>query len=168
MNRAMPTVLVVLAMVAACGDKEPENVPVQQQAADTTPLAAAPATKAAAPAPRPTPPPDPNAAANAELARATQVRTVQVASFPKASMAQWWVTKLQAEGAPAYATTAVVDGQEVTRLRIGAALTGAEARAIAARITDQYKWPTWITMMEDRSAVTGAMLNASRSYAAGR
>lgn len=168
MHRAMPTVLVVLAMVAACGDKEAENVPVQQQAADTTPLAAAPATKAPAPPPRPAPPPDPNAAANAELASAPQVRTVQVASFPTAAMASWWVQKLQSEGIPAYATTARVDTLEVHRLRIGAAITGAEARGLAARITDQFRWPTWITIMDDRSGVTGAMLNASRSFAAGR
>ncbi len=165
MSRWVARHILILAAVAACNrDKEP----VQTDSANSPAPPAAntkaqPQGAAARPAARPAP--DPNAAAAAELASATHVRTVQVAAFPRAAMAQWWVSKLQGAGVPAYATTATVNGEEVSRLRIGAAITGAEARALAAKIHADYQWPTWITMVEDKSALSGAMLTASRSYA---
>ena len=161
-----PAVIVVLSLVtlAACKDK-PEVVPVQQGESAANPSlskAAAPATKAP-PAPRPAPP-SPAALASAELTKATQVRTVQVGSFPNANAARWWASELQRTGIPASTVTATVDGKETTRLRVGAALTGAEARAIADRIHARYKWPVWIVMVEDRSPLSGEMLVASRAY----
>ena len=156
----------VTVALAACGKDKGADVPVQQQSADTTPLtksAPAPATKAAPPRPAPATP-SPEALAAAELAKAAMVRTVQVASFPNAAAAQWWVTELQKNGIPAYATTARVDSTTVTRLRVGAALTGAEARAIADRIHARYKWPVWITTVEDKAALPPNALFASRNY----
>jgi cell division septation protein DedD len=160
--------IVVTAMLVACGKDKAADVPVQQQAADTTPLtkaAPAPATKTAPPpAPRPAPP-SPEALAAAELASATLVRTVQVGAFPSATAATWWASELQKQGIPAYTTTARVDSAEVTRLRIGAALTAAEARAIADKIHERYKWPVWITMVDDKSVLPANALFASRTYA---
>lgn len=171
MPRPSRPALVLLAMVAltACNRDKPEAVPVQQ--GDTAPAnpaltKSAPATKAPAAPARPMVTPE--AAAAAELAKATNVRTVQVASFPSASMARWWAQKLQGDGIPAYVSVAQLDTVEVFRLRIGAAVSGAEARALADRIRAQYHWPTWITTVDDRTAVSGAMLVASRSYGAGR
>jgi len=154
-----------LAFVAGCGDKEPESVPVQQAAAP------APATTKAAPtsAPaRPDPAAAAAAAAAAEMARAPRLRTLQVGAFPDPATARWWVAELRKGGIPAYAVTAMVDSVEVTRLRIGAAVTGAEARALAEKIQARYHWPVWITMVEDRSVLPPDALSASRSYAGTR
>jgi cell division septation protein DedD len=185
MNRWAVRHIVILAALAACNrDKAPEPGATTQQAgtskaipapasanAPAGPAGAAGGTKRPANAPATAPATaDPNpaaAAAAAELARASNVRTVQVGAFPNAAAARWWESKLKSEGIPAYTTTATVGGEEVTRLRIGVALTGTEARAIADKIHARYDWPVWITIVEDRSAVTGAMLSASRRYAAG-
>lgn len=160
--------LVLALVVAACNRDKPEAVPVQQgdtaEAPALSKSAPAPVTRAPAAPARPMVTPE--AAASAELAKAAMVRTVQVASFPSASMAKWWAQKLQGEGIPAYVTTARVDTEDVHRLRIGAAVTAAEARALAGRIRAQYHWPTWVTVVDDKAAVTGAMLLTSRSYAA--
>lgn len=161
MKRTMPAVALTLVIAASCGgDKGSDGGAVQQPAPPVT-TPAAPATKAPA---RPAPP-DPAAVAAAELASAARVRTIQVAALPDPETARWWVSHLQGQGIPAYAATATVNGQEVTRLRIGVATTGADARALADRIQARYHWPVWITMVEDRSPVTGAMLVASRGYA---
>lgn len=170
MPRLSRPALVLLALVAltACNRDKPEAVPVQHgDSAPANPALtkSAPVTKAPAAPARPVITPE--AAAAAELAKAANVRTVQVASFPTAAMARWWAQKLQGDGIPAYVSVGQVDTLQVHRLRIGAALSGAEARALAGRIRAQYHWPTWITMADDRSAISGGMLVASRSYAAG-
>jgi cell division septation protein DedD len=170
MPRLSRPALVLFALVlAACNRDKPEAVPVQQgDSAPANPALtkSAPATKAPAAPARPVITPE--AAAAAELAKATNVRTVQVASFPTASMARWWAQKLQGDGIPAYVSVAQLDSVEVFRLRIGAAVSGAEARAIADRIRAQYHWPTWITTVSDRSALPANALLASRTYAGAR
>jgi cell division septation protein DedD len=166
MKGRIAAIVVATAVLSGCNKDKAADVPVQQQAADTTPLtksAPAPATKAVPTPPRPAPP-SPEALAATELANATMVRTVQVGSFPNAAAAQWWAAELQKNGIPAYTTTARVDSTDVTRLRIGAALTAAEARAIADKIHARYKWPVWITMVEDKSVLPANALFASRNY----
>jgi cell division septation protein DedD len=172
---------VALTLLAACGrDKEPEAVPVQQPA-DTAPAPAAPSQGAGAAAGSATgakaPPAGPAAsrpgagaesAAAAELARAPQVYTVQVAALTNPTQARWWVAELQRQGVPAYFTTTMVNGEEVSRLRIGAALTPAEARSVAQRIQSRYSWPVWITTVPDRSVLPANALAATRAYAAGQ
>lgn len=165
MSGASTPLVLAFLVVAACGRDKPEAFPVQQgESAAATPALTKTAPSSAAARPVVTP----ESAAGAELARATKVRTVQVASFPSAATARWWAQKLQGEGVPAYVTSATVAGAEVHRLRVGAALSGAEARALADRIRAQYRWPTWITMVDDRSVVTAGMLVGSRSYATGQ
>jgi cell division septation protein DedD len=171
MPRQSRPAFVMLALVAltACNRDKPEAVPVQQgDSAPANPALtkSAPVTRAPAAPARPVITPE--AAAAAELAKATNVRTVQVASFPSASMARWWAQKLQGEGIPAYVSVAQLDSMEVFRLRIGAAVSGAEARAIADRIRAQYHWPTWITTVSDRAALPANALLASRTYAGAR
>lgn len=154
--------IVSAALVGACNrDKTPE-VPVQQQSADSTPLTktASPATKAPAPRPAPTP----AELAAAELANAKLVRTVQVGSFPNAAEAKWWVTELRRQGIPAYTTEGSFASEPSTRLRIGAALTGAEARALADKIHARYKWPIWITTVTDKSELPANALALTRDY----
>ena len=164
--RRIAGMMVAVAALSACNrDKAPE-VPVEQQPANPAPAtkAAPPPPTKAAPAPARPAPPSPEALAAAELANAPRVRTVQVAALPDAATARWWVGELQKQGLPAYVTTAIVDSQEVTRLRIGAALSADEARALAAKIQARYKWPAWITMVEDKSALPANALFATRNY----
>jgi cell division septation protein DedD len=104
--------------------------------------------------------------ASAELASATNVRTVQVAAYPTASPANWWVGELKRQSIPAYVLQSTVDGKVVYRVRIGATMTGAEARSVAQKIHARYQWPTWITMVEDKSVLPQDELRATRAYVA--
>ncbi len=164
MRGRLAGIVAVAVMLSACNRDKAAEVPVQQQAADTTPLTKAPATKAAPPpAPRPAPP-SPEALAAAELANAKTVRTVQVGSFPNASAARWWAAELQRQGIPAYTTEGSFAGEPSTRLRIGATLTGGEARALADKIHAKYKWPVWITIVGDKAELPANALLATRNY----
>jgi cell division septation protein DedD len=179
MSRSAARYILLLAAVAACnrGDKSSTGdsigAPNAAQTKAPTPQAAGSAGAAQTAKPgstpiRPTPnrpAADPNAAANAELASAKELRTVQVGAFPSSATAEWWVGELKRQGIPAFAAKATVNGQEVSRLRIGVATTAAGARAIADKIHARYHWPVWITTVKDKSVVTGEMLAASRRYA---
>jgi cell division septation protein DedD len=105
--------------------------------------------------------------AGAELAAATHVRTVQVAAYPTASPANWWASELKRQGIPGYVLQSTVNGQVVYRVRIGATVTGEEARLVAQKIHARYKWPTWITMVDDRSVLPPDGLRATRAYVGG-
>lgn len=183
---ALVSVLLLAAATACGGDDTPETVQVQQ-ASDSAPVAspASPPPAGALSAPG-SPAPSGGrtagsaagtgspgastavAAANAEVANASRLRTVQVASFINPATAQALVVRLERDGVPAWTATTTVGGEQFTRVRVGAAVTAAEARALANRITAQYSWPVWITLVENRSAVSGSVLAASRSYAEGR
>jgi cell division septation protein DedD len=182
MSRSPARYILLLAAVAACnrGDKsstgDSTGAPNAAQTKAPAPPAAgsagaAGAAQGAKPGSTPTrpapnrPAADPNAAANAELASAKELRTVQVGAFPSSATAEWWVGELKRQGIPAFAAKATVNGQEVSRLRIGVATTAAGARAIADKIHARYHWPVWITTVKDKSVVTGEMLAASRRYA---
>jgi cell division septation protein DedD len=167
MTRRIAQGVLVLALVTACKGKESDSVPV-----DTTKVAlgtktpanpsaqpqgnaARPVTPAPAPAPA-----NPDAAA---LASARTVFTVQVAALSP-EQAKWWVTELGRQGIPAYTTSATVAGAAVTRLRIGAATSSGDARMLADKIHEKYKWPTWITTVDDRTALPANALTASKGY----
>jgi len=170
MRRSLAGVVVAVAVLSGCNRDKAADVPVQQQATDSAPLttsapAAAPATKTApAPAPARPAPPSPEALAAAELAVATRVHTVQVGSFPNAAAAEWWAKELQRQGIPAYTTTGSFAGEPSTRLRVGATLSAAEARAVANKIHARYKWPIWITTVTDKSELPPNALFATRNY----
>lgn len=158
-----------LVLLGACGKKDappaatkapapaetlkspPANTKVVPQGAAARPAASKP-TKAKAPDPA------------ADLAAATNVRTVQVAAYPTASPANWWVGELKRQGIPGYVLQSTVGGQVVYRVRIGATLTGAEARLVAEKIHARYHWPTWITMVDDKSVLPQDELQATRAY----
>lgn len=166
MHRIVLGVL-VLAVAASCKGKD-EAVPVASKAPPPETASKAPArpqgTTRASGTPAATPAANADAAA---LAAAKQVFTVQVAALREAE-AKWWVAELQRQQIPAYWTTATVGGNEVIRLRIGAALSGTEARAIADRISARYKWPTWVTTVDDRAVLPANVLSSSRTYSGAR
>jgi cell division septation protein DedD len=108
--------------------------------------------------------PAPTKSEASELAAAPNVRTVQVSSYASPTPANWWVGELRRQNIPAYMVQATINGQNWYRIRIGATLTGAEAREVAAKIHARYKWPTWIVMVDDKSVFTGDELAATRAY----
>lgn len=158
---------VLLVAVSGCGkDKTPAPAAARPDTltAGAVPLGKSPAassTKAAAAPSRATPTPESSAAA--ELTSAPTVRTVQVAALPSGTAA-WWANELQRQGIPAYTTSATVNGEAVTRLRIGAAVTADEARAVADKIHARYQWPTWIVTVDDRTQLPANALLATRRY----
>jgi len=186
MNRRIVQSIVLLAVASACGrDEAPQSL---QQADSPAAGAAGPAgaattpattpaptgggtgTKAPAPAPAPSREDAERAAAaaeTAELAAAPRLRTVQVASFISGSRARALQARLERDGVPAWTSTMVTPvvegGETFTRVRIGVATTGAEARELADRIRAKYNWPVWITLVEDRSALPPNALRATRS-----
>ena len=165
------SLVLTLVLLGACGKKDappadtkapaapaetkspPANAKVVPQGAATRPATSKPNPAA----------PDPAA----ELAAAPNVRTVQVAAYPTASPANWWVSELKRQSIPAYMLPATVGGQVVYRVRIGATVTGAEARSVAQKIHARYHWPTWITMVDDRSVLPQDELRATRAYVGG-
>jgi DedD protein len=171
---------IVLATTAACKRDQPANATAQQgvaskavdsalrsapppaTAGSKTP-AASPGSKAPArPAATPT-----AASANAELASAPTVYTVQVASYLNAATAQAQKARLERAGVPAWTATATVGGQEFTRVRIGAATSAADARAVANKILATYHYPVWVTRVENRAVLPSDVLTVTRSYAGG-
>lgn len=176
MHRGFVLGVLVLGLTAACkGDKE-EAVPVQQAGLNdsTAATSGAPAAPAANPAPAPARPAPSRTAAEiaasaaaTELANTRVLRTIQVGAFPSSATAEWWVNELKRQGIPAYSVHTMVNGAEVTRLRIGVATSTAEARALADKVHARYQWPVWITTVDDRSLVSGEMLTATRAYALG-
>lgn len=180
--RPFASLALTVVLISACKKDTP---PADTQAPAAATKAPVTAPKTAAPAPntkvapqgaaRPTKPnptkgsPAANSASldAADLATAQNVRTVQVAAYPTASPANWWVGELQRQNIPAYVLQSTVNGQTVYRVRIGATLTGEEARAVAQKIHARYKWPTWITMVEDKSVLPQGELQATRAYVGG-
>src|SRR4051812_47222816 len=117
-----------IVLLGACG-KGKDAAPERKLPAPAETKAPPAATKQAVPqgTPRPTTKKPAFAGASdpaAELASATNVRTVQVAAYPTPSPANWWASELKRQGIPGYVLQSTVNGQVVYRVRIGATLTG--------------------------------------------
>ena len=93
--------------------------------------------------------------------------TVQVASYLNPVTALAHKARLERAGIPAWTVTATVGGQEFTRVRIGAATSAADARAVADKIRATLHYPVWITTVGDRTVLPGDALTVTRAYAAG-
>jgi cell division septation protein DedD len=192
MNRRIVQGIILLAVASACGrDEAPQSLQQADSLAAgaagpagaattpaTTPAPAGGGTGTKAPAPSPAPTPsreDAERAAAAseasELAAAPRLRTVQVASFISGSRARALQARLERDGVPAWTSTMVTPvvegGETFTRVRVGVATTGAEARELADKIRAKYNWPVWITLVEDRSALPPNALRATRSFVGG-
>jgi len=188
-SRSFVALIATLTLSTACNKDKKDTPPVdtkapapvtQPPAAAANPKAATPAnTKGAPPAntkgantkgvvaqgaASKTARPAPSMSEASELAAAPNVRTVQVSSYASPTPANWWVQELKRQNIPAYMVQATINGQNWYRIRVGATLTGAEARELAAKIHARYKWPTWIVMVDDKSVFSGDELGATRAY----
>jgi len=70
--------------------------------------------------------------------------TAQIGAFLEPGTARSLMARLERQGVPVWTTNAVVAGREYHRVRIGAAETMEEARALRERIRRSYSWPVWI------------------------
>jgi cell division protein FtsN len=184
MNHRVTGSILVLAIATACGgDEAPQSLQSDSPAAQ--PLASTPApaptgtagttgatgsgtgTKAPsqpAGAVQRDPAADVAARDAAELQSAQRLRTVQVGSFLNAATAEALRARLERDGLPVWTATTRYAGEDFTRVRVGVATNGAEARTLAEKIRAQYKWPVWITLVENRAQVPANALTATRSF----
>ena len=190
MNRRVAGSILILAIASACGgDEAPQSL--QNDSAAVQPVATPPApaptgTKGAtggtggtagtggattkapsqpAGAAQRDPAADVAARDAAELQSAQRLRTVQVGSFLNAATAEALRARLERDGLPVWTATTRYAGEDFTRVRVGVATNGAEARALAEKIRARYKWPVWITLVENRAQVPANALTATRSFA---
>jgi cell division septation protein DedD len=134
----------------------PEPAPPVQPAPEAV---APPEPVAPTPAPEPVPPVrDPHAA----------VFTVQIGSFAVASTAARWGRNLEAAGLPLWVTQTVVEGRQVSRVRVGVVETWAEAQRLAAVVRREFGYETWVDMVGLRETPPPGALDASRRFMAGR
>ncbi|MEX2178454.1 MAG: SPOR domain-containing protein [Gemmatimonadaceae bacterium] len=171
--------VLLLAVLSACGgDDTPQSLSQAGDSAATTPPLVSAPPPAATGAPATTTPPAPrgggqpavpamDAAAASELASARHVFTVQVGSFQNDATAQSLRARLERDGVPAWTAPGRLYEEDYTRVRVGAAVSAGEARAVADKVRSKYRWPVWIAVVDDKSTVTVEMLNATRSYAGG-
>lgn len=187
MNRRVAGSILILAIASACGgDEAPQSL--QNDSAAIQPVATTPApaptgTKGAtggtagtggattkapsqpAGAEQRDPAADVAARDAAELQSAQRLRTVQVGSFLNAATAEALRARLERDGLPVWTAPTRYAGEDFTRVRVGVATNGAEARALAEKIRARYRWPVWITLVENRAQVPANALTATRSFA---
>lgn len=132
--------------------------------APATPAAVAPAATpvptAAAPAPA-----RPVAAAPAGEADAAALFTVQVGSYVEAATAARWAALLRERDIPVWLLQTAINGERVSRVRIGAARSEADARSLAAALEREFGWSVHVDRIapgerypEDAVAATRAFL----------
>ncbi len=117
---------------------------------------AAGSAMAAEPAPEPVQAPMPQAADdNARF-------TVQVGSFIEAATADRWVARLRGRGLPVWRSDTEVQGQKVSRVRVGALATESEARTLADALDREYGWPVWVDQIHDGEPVPANAVTRTR------
>ena len=144
----LPVALVLIAaLVAGCGDDEPEPAqqtpPTQQPQPQPTP----PSDEAPGPvdtATQQAPGPDTEPQVEQAMGMDGQLYTVQVAAFLDAATAREWAGRLRAQDLPVFITQARVGGRSFHRLRIGALPELEDARRLGRILSDRFHWPYWV------------------------
>lgn len=90
--------------------------------------------------------------------------TVQVGAFVEEATAVRWAQRLRARSLPVWVTPAVVRGQRVSRVRIGALPSASEADGLARMLKARYGWPVWVDRVADNSAIPADAVDATRVY----
>lgn len=98
-------------------------------------------------APEPEPEPTPEAGdADARF-------TVQVGSFVEAATADRWIQRLQERGLPVWRSDTEIEGERVSRVRVGALTTESDAHSLADILKRDYGWPAWVDEVRDDETV---------------
>lgn len=121
-----------------------------------------PTTPAPAAAPAPS---TPVAAAPAREADAAALFTVQVGTFVEAATAARWAALLRERAIPVWLLQTAINGERVSRVRIGAARSEADARSLAEALEREFGWSVHVDRIapgerypEDAVAATRAFL----------
>lgn len=88
--------------------------------------------------------------------------TVQVGSFVEAATADRWVARLHDRGFPVWRSDTVVQGEPVSRVRVGALATESEARTLADALDREYGWPVWVDQIRDSEPVPANAVQRTR------
>lgn len=89
--------------------------------------------------------------------------TVQIGSFVESATADRWVNRLQRRGLPVWRSDTEVQGQAVSRVRVGALGSETEARNLADLLKQDYGWPVWVDRIQDAEAVPADAVADTRS-----
>lgn len=93
--------------------------------------------------------------------------TVQVGAFVEEETAHRWADRLRRKNLPVWVTPAVVKGMRVSRVRVGALPSLAEAENLGRMLSQDYGWPVWVDRVGNIEAVTADAVAASRSFLRG-
>ncbi len=153
MKYLMSAVLIVLALLLAlgCAQRQEDAAKLEREMLGQDTLADT-AVDAATVPPEMTPvdaaqttPPEPEESASAEItAPVGEGYTLQIASCPSMSYAQYLIDKFENRGFEPYMTSAVVDGQTYYRVRLGQFEDRAEVEKLKAKIEDMYSIVGWV------------------------
>lgn len=166
MIRRHAPLIVVAALILACGGDEPQvESPATSSAALAEPprtvqqeMLVEPVTLAPEEVPVPTTP---------TVRASGTLYTVQVASFQDAAMARAWRERLEKAGYPVWSMQAVVDGKIYHRLRVGAHPRLSETRSLGERIRRELKWPVWIAPVESGATIPAEVLDQTAQMVGG-
>lgn len=160
--------LTLTALLAGCGDDEPEPAPTQQPEQPTQqqptqqqpeqpaqPSAAEPAARE--PAPDTAPEPEPGTRVGDQ-----RLYTVQVAAFLNAVTAREWVERLRDQQIPVWTSTAEVEGRTFHRLRLGALPELPATYRLADRIRARYDWPVWVAPLTPSDRLPAGAVEQTR------
>ena len=148
--RLIPIFGLILTVVACVGDDEPihEQQPQEQVQPPPSPVAQA------------TPEPEPEPISG-------PLYTVQMGAFLNPDSAVVQRDRLANLGLPAWTVDQEVEGRQFRRVRIGAALTGSEARSLGEILTERYGWSIWVALVTSTESVPDGALEATRDLIGG-
>ncbi len=90
--------------------------------------------------------------------------TVQLFSFVEAATASRWVSLLRERGVPVWQLESVIQGERVSRVRVGALPSEVEARALASALERDYGWAVWVDRVASDEAVPANAVDRTRSF----
>jgi cell division septation protein DedD len=93
--------------------------------------------------------------------------TVQVGSFVEPATADRWAERLRQRGLPVWRIDLALQGQRVSRIRVGALPTKAEAERLASVLTREFRWQARADEIEDADRPPANAVRATRAYLAG-
>ena len=143
--------------VAACGG---DDEPIQEQQPQVQVQPPPPPVAQATPAPEPEPEPEPEPISG-------PLYTVQMGAFLNPDSAVVQRDRLANLGLPAWTADQEVEGRQFSRVRIGAASTGSEARRLGEILTERYGWSIWVALVTSTGSVPDGAVEATRDLIGG-
>lgn len=90
--------------------------------------------------------------------------TVQIFTFVEAATADRWAARLRERNVPVWLLDSVLQGQRVSRVRVGALESEAEARSLAATLERDYGWTAWVDRIEADEPMQANAVRETRAF----